>query len=335
VGKIRIFIPTYRRPRLLERALRSLLEQTHREWSAEVHNDDPKDPQPAAVVASFSDSRLTCVTHPKNLGAPASFNYFYSAEHAAAFDYMALLEDDNAWEPNFLARLHSVMESHPEASLAWCNQSLDYEQADGSVVSLNRTVHPIEHDSVGSGIHLRHFGATRQAFGAIHANGAMLLRLDPSRSYSTPRELAFTAVESFRERLFSGPMIYLSEPLARFTVTQTTSRANEARSWAMAQTALVATFARAAGPDVDAALWAHARTNRPSLTNLLILAALADPACRRLLRAAQFKDVVRTVAGVLRRPLVNWAALRCRHAAWWPELAEATAARWREYPLSR
>src|ERR1700739_258820 len=40
-AQVRVFVPTYRRPKLLPRALDSLLAQTFTEWECEVHNDDP------------------------------------------------------------------------------------------------------------------------------------------------------------------------------------------------------------------------------------------------------------------------------------------------------
>lgn len=318
---IKVFVPTYRRPRLLARALGSLRAQTHTDWIAEVHNDDPSDPGPAALVASLADPRITSVDHPHNLGAVATFNLCYGS---GPEPFMALLEDDNAWEPTFLAELITALTAHPSATLAWCNQTLDEELPDGSVRDLARTVRPFLPDPAPI---LYPFGHDiTQAFGALHGHGAMLLRRPSPPGYLTPA-IPVTGIEPWRERLFPGPLLYLPSPLARFTLTRATARSGDARPWASLQTALVASFARAAGPARTAELWAHARACRPPMYGALLQSGLADPACRHLLRSARPHEWLRWLLGVVRHPRLAVSALRFRHAPWWPVLAESTRAR--------
>lgn len=320
-ARIYVFIPTHRRPVLLQRALASLLAQTWTDWRAEVHNDDPADPAPSALVARLADPRISCVTHPRNLGALASFNLAYAP---GPEPFVSILEDDNAWEPSFLERLHAILEQNSGATLAWCNQYLDEELADGSIRITGRTAHPwpVQPDSP----RLVHFGEIKQAFGAVHANGSMLLRRRPGLDLLTPATIPFASVESYRERLLPYPLVFLPEPLARFTVTRASARTGERPGWIRFQVALAASFARVAGPSHDAGLWSHARAVQPSLSTTLIQAGLADAACRRLLRHATLREWFYWGLGTLRHPRLALAALRCRHAEWWPSLAAATAA---------
>lgn len=322
VKTVKVYIPTYRRPQLLSRALASLLAQSHRDWVAEVRNDAPDDPEPAALVRDIEDPRLSCVIHSRNLGAVATFNLCYAPGHEP---YMALLEDDNAWEPDFLTRLLDELERHPDVTLAWCNQSIDEEQPGGHVHPTGRTVRSA---SLGEKPRLHAFGAISQAFGALHANGAMILRRSPALGYPTPA-ISFTGVEPYRERLFPGPMLYIPVPLARFTVTLESARGTQGIEWPRLKTALIGTFMRAAGPSRDQELWAHARGSTPSMAGSIIMAALSDPACRRLLRHARRREWLRWLLGVLRHPHMAYASLRCRHAPWWNELADITAQRLR------
>ena len=318
---VKVFVPTYRRPRLLARALASLRAQTHTNWIAEVHNDDPSDSAPAALVASLSDLRISCVDHSRNLGAVATFNLCYGP---GPEPYMALLEDDNAWEPTFLAELLAALTDHPSATLVWCNQSLDEELPDGSVRDLTGTVRPILPDPAPV---LYPFGNDiAQAFGALHGHGAMLLRRPPPPGYLTPA-IPVTGIEPWRERLFAGPMLYLTRPLARFTLTRTTARSSDARPWATLQTALVASFASVAGPARAPELWAHARASQPPMYGALLQAGLADPLCRHLLRSAQPREWLRWLVGAIRHPRLATSALRFRQAPWWPELSNSTRAR--------
>ncbi len=319
VATVKVLVPTYRRPRLLARALASLRAQTHTDWVAEVHNDAPADSAPAALVVSLADSRIVCVDHPRNLGAVATFNLCYAS---GPEPFLALLEDDNAWEPGFLARHLAILAGHPAASVAWCDQHLDEETADGEVRPLGRSVH----NGVSGPPRVHPFGAAAQAFGSLHGQSAMLVRRPAGGEYTTP-VIPVTGVEAYRERLFPGPLVFVPEALARFTLTRSTARARDRREWTALQTGLVATFARCAPPARAAELWAHARSTRPSMAGLLIQAGLADPACRHLLKSVRPREGLRWLAGALRHPGPALAALRCRRAPWWPHLAAATRAR--------
>jgi len=52
MATIRVFVPTHRRARMLERALASLRAQTFRDWVCEVHNDAPDDDAPHGHLQS-------------------------------------------------------------------------------------------------------------------------------------------------------------------------------------------------------------------------------------------------------------------------------------------
>ncbi|MBM3851756.1 MAG: glycosyltransferase, partial [Verrucomicrobia bacterium] len=74
---IRVFVPTFRRPHLLPRALRSLQGQTWTDWVAEVRNDAPDDPRPAEIVRTIADPRIRFVQHRERRGAAVIFNEAY------------------------------------------------------------------------------------------------------------------------------------------------------------------------------------------------------------------------------------------------------------------
>jgi len=316
---VKVMVPTYRRPRLLARALASLRAQTCEDWIAEVHNDDPADAAPAALVDSLADPRIACVTHSRNLGAVATFNLCYTS---GPEPFLALLEDDNAWEPTFLARVLAVLALHPAASGAWCDQHLDEETVEGGVRPLGRTVH----NGVSGPPRTHPFGAVAQAFGSLHGQSALVLRRPPGDEYTTP-VIPVTGIEAYRERLFPDPLVFVPEALARFTITRSTARARDRREWSALQTGLAATFARSAPTARAMDLWTQARASRPSMAGVLIQAGLADPRCRHLLKSARPSEFFRWLAGALRHPGPALSALRCRRASWWAHLAAATQAR--------
>lgn len=273
------------------------------------------------LVSALGDPRITCINHSRNLGAVATFNLCYGP---GPEPYVAILEDDNFWEPDFLAQLLSELAAHPLAALAWCNQTLEEELPSGEIHGLARTVRPVPADPVPV---LYHFGHdVSQAFGALHGHGAMLLRRPAPPGFITPA-IPVTGIEPWRERFFPGPLLYLPRPLARFTLTRTTARARDAREWTALQTALVASFARATGPARAKELWAHARACHPPMYGALLQSGLADPACRYLLRHAKPLELFRWLVGVIRHPRLATSALRFRQASWWPDLCTATRTR--------
>ena len=139
--QVKVFVPTYRRRRLLPRALNSLRAQTFADWVCEVHNDDPTDTFPKELVKDLGDPRIKLHNHEHNLGAIATFNLFYRPTREP---FYSLLEDDNWWLPEFLGTMIRAMDSHPNVTMAWCNQRVSEELADGSWRDTGHLVNPPE-----------------------------------------------------------------------------------------------------------------------------------------------------------------------------------------------
>ena len=324
---VRIFLPTYARPQLLRRALASLRAQTFTDWVAEVHNDLPGDPAPAKIVAELNDSRITLVEHAQNLGGTATFNLFFLP---SAEPYYSLLEDDNWWEPQFLEHMLGHLDAHRNLVVAWCNQRIAEEQQDGSWVTTNRTVRPLERNVQAR---LVEWPQIEQLYGALHSNGAMLVRSRSGDDFRTPL-VDFNGAEAFRDRCFPFPLLYVPETLAWFAVTRQTHRKRNRAIWATVQALLVASLLYHAPPDkLDPnSVWSRARLARLPTTSLLLLACLSHRVLRYQLRYATCKDWLRLVAASLRHPTGTWAALRAHrvHRDWWEFLNRHAAARFAE-----
>ncbi len=97
---VSVIIPTLNRPKLLLRAIGSVLRQTHKEIEIIVVIDRP-DPATAAAVASMNDPRLRVIVNPRPLTAGAARNA--GADHATG-EWIAFLDDDDEWLPNKLER---------------------------------------------------------------------------------------------------------------------------------------------------------------------------------------------------------------------------------------
>lgn len=326
MATVRVFLPTYRRARLLERAVESLRAQTCRDWVCEVHNDAPGDDAPRQLLARVGDARFSLAQHERNLGGTATFNLFFKAVREP---FYAMLEDDNWWDPGFLAGMLETAAAHPTVTLSWANMRLWQEQPDGSFKDTGRCVWPDET------VPVRRFswGDPRQLSGALHSHGAALIRSKVGDDFATPM-VPIAAVELFRERALPHPLLMVTAPLANFSVTRQSARSQDAGEWAEVQTALAATFLKHAGYDAArlGEVWAAARAQRPPATSTLLFAGLVEPACRPLLRHAAAADWLRLARGLIRRPGVLRRVLRSResHPEWWRFLEHHTAARFAE-----
>jgi len=100
---VSVLIPAYRAEGTLARAVRSLLEQSHRNWQAVIASDDGADYRALLAAAGLVDPRLTFVpTGQIGSGAPAARNAALAAAEGA---FVAPLDADDLFHPERLAIL--------------------------------------------------------------------------------------------------------------------------------------------------------------------------------------------------------------------------------------
>jgi glycosyltransferase involved in cell wall biosynthesis len=97
---VSVVIPTRHRPKLVLRAIHSVLNQTHKEIELIVVIDGP-DSATVTAVQALKDSRLQFVVNPRSLTAAGARNV--GADRATG-DWVAFLDDDDEWLPNKLER---------------------------------------------------------------------------------------------------------------------------------------------------------------------------------------------------------------------------------------
>jgi hypothetical protein len=110
---ITTIIPTYRRPRLLARAVRSVLGQSYPHLQVIVYDNASRD-ETARVVAGLAaeDSRVHYQTHPENIGALKNFNYGLGRVDS---EYFSLLSDDDLLLPHFYEQAMQGFADYPTA----------------------------------------------------------------------------------------------------------------------------------------------------------------------------------------------------------------------------
>ncbi len=126
---IAVYLVTYHRHEMLRRALASVIAQTHRNLVVRVVNDDPYDGVVAEIVEAFADTRVTLFKPLERRGATRNFNLMFADREA---EFVSLLEDDNWWEPTFLATMAQALARHPDQGLVVGNERIWRELSDGS-----------------------------------------------------------------------------------------------------------------------------------------------------------------------------------------------------------
>jgi hypothetical protein len=109
-GLCEVRVPTYRRPALLDRALRSLLDQTWTEWVALVL-DDSLHEEGRAVVESLGDSRITYRRNRNQLGAAGNLDQAFTTGPMVGGRFACIVEDDNWLLPTFIEQNVATLEA--------------------------------------------------------------------------------------------------------------------------------------------------------------------------------------------------------------------------------
>jgi len=110
---ITTIIPTYRRPKLLRRAIKSVMNQTYPHFQVCVYDNASGD-ETASVVAELAkkDPRVKYHCHSENIGGFNNLNY--GMEHVNT-PYFSFLSDDDILLPEFFQTAMDGFEKYPDA----------------------------------------------------------------------------------------------------------------------------------------------------------------------------------------------------------------------------
>lgn len=115
-ASITTIIPTYRRPRLLRRAIASVLAQTHRDLQVSVYDNASGDETPSVVAEiAAKDSRVSYYQHAEHVKAAENFLF---GMRRVSTPYFSFLSDDDVLFPNFYQSAVSKLHADPDALFA-------------------------------------------------------------------------------------------------------------------------------------------------------------------------------------------------------------------------
>jgi glycosyltransferase involved in cell wall biosynthesis len=110
-------IPAFGKPGYLVEAIESVLAQTLGSWRLIVSEDGAGGADIASAVEPYlADPRIRYVVTGNRVGQYENWTRLIQMGEAP---YVALLHDDDRWEPEFLARRVAFLESHPECGFVF------------------------------------------------------------------------------------------------------------------------------------------------------------------------------------------------------------------------
>jgi len=119
VPTVSVCMPVARDATVVRRALRSVLSQDLSDVEVLI-GDETGAAEPAVTEAG--DARVRYVRNPDRLGFAKNHRTLLDR---AAGKYMAVMHDDDWWEPSYLSSLVAVLEADPEVGMACCATVLD------------------------------------------------------------------------------------------------------------------------------------------------------------------------------------------------------------------
>lgn len=114
--KISVIIPTYNRADLIDRAIKSILNQTYQNFEIVIIDDSPND-KTEKVVKEFNDKRIKYIRNKIRRGFVGAKNQGVE-ESSPDSKYIAILDDDDEWLPLFLEKTIKKLEEKNDIVMA-------------------------------------------------------------------------------------------------------------------------------------------------------------------------------------------------------------------------
>jgi glycosyltransferase involved in cell wall biosynthesis len=132
---VAVVLRTKDRPVFLERAVASVLGQTHDDLELVVVNDGGDPSAVDRVLARAADARITVLHNPSSEGMVAATN---RALAASVSTFVAVHDDDDTWAPEFLARTVAYLESSIAMGVVATTDRVVERVVDGRIEVLSR-----------------------------------------------------------------------------------------------------------------------------------------------------------------------------------------------------
>lgn len=116
-----VIIPLYNKAPYIKRALDSVLVQSYTNFEIVVVDDGSSDGG-EVIVSNINDNKIRLISQ-KNSGVSAARN---KGASKSKNEYLAFLDGDDTWEPNFLIELVNLITNFPNAGIYGTSNSFIY-----------------------------------------------------------------------------------------------------------------------------------------------------------------------------------------------------------------
>jgi glycosyltransferase involved in cell wall biosynthesis len=113
---VSVVIPTYKRSKYLQGAIKTAVGQTYEDIEVIVVDDGSTESYANKIVSRFSES-VKCVSHEDNKGLSAARN---TGIRNTSGEYIAFLDDDDRWHKTKIARQVEAINKDERTGLATC-----------------------------------------------------------------------------------------------------------------------------------------------------------------------------------------------------------------------
>jgi len=110
--RVSVVIPLFNKEKYIERAIRSVLSQSFQNFELIIINDGSTD-ESEKIVAGIQDARLILINQ-ANKGPGSARN---KGLKLAKSEYVAFLDADDEWSPDFLKTTLSALDANPKAAM--------------------------------------------------------------------------------------------------------------------------------------------------------------------------------------------------------------------------
>lgn len=112
---VSIIVPSYNHARYVKPCVEGVLIQSFQDWELIVVDDGSKD-ESVELWRSYKDPRIQVHVNPQNMGTYPTQNRAVELSQA---DLVAVLNDDDIWEPEKLEKQVAMLKAQPDAPLCY------------------------------------------------------------------------------------------------------------------------------------------------------------------------------------------------------------------------
>lgn len=127
---VSIVMPAFNAEKHIRASIDSVLAQTYSNFELIIINDASTDGTASLLNQFSAEPRVRLITNNSNLGLPSTRN---KGIQVASGKYVALLDSDDIWLPEFLQNQVAILHSNPEISLLGCD--FDFIDQDGQDIT--------------------------------------------------------------------------------------------------------------------------------------------------------------------------------------------------------